>query len=75
MKESIVVSCLTPSFSIITDGKIVLATTCKKISSTLSTLKILTASFESNMDSHLHFELLKDGEYLDPKIYLNAKNI
>lgn len=29
-----------------------------------------TASFESNMDSHLHFELLKDGEYLDPNIYL-----
>ena len=29
-----------------------------------------TASFESSMDCHLHFELLKDGEYLDPKIYL-----
>ena len=29
-----------------------------------------TASFESNMDCHLHFELLKDGEYLDPSIYL-----
>ena len=29
-----------------------------------------TASFESSMDSHLHFELLKDGEYLDPNIYL-----
>ncbi len=29
-----------------------------------------TASFESNMESHLHFELIKDGEYLDPKIYL-----
>lgn len=29
-----------------------------------------TASFESNMESHLHFELLKDGEYLDPTIYL-----
>lgn len=29
-----------------------------------------TASFESNMESHLHFELLKDGEYLDPSIYL-----
>lgn len=29
-----------------------------------------TASFESNMESHLHFELLKDGEYLDPNIYL-----
>jgi len=29
-----------------------------------------TAAFESNMESHLHFELLKDGEYLDPGIYL-----
>ena len=29
-----------------------------------------TASFESGMQSHLHFELLKDGEYLDPTIYL-----
>ena len=29
-----------------------------------------TAAFESSMESHLHFELLKDGEYLDPTIYL-----
>ena len=29
-----------------------------------------TASFESNMECHLHFELIKDGEYLDPTIYL-----
>ena len=29
-----------------------------------------TAAFESSMESHLHFELLKDGEYLDPSIYL-----
>lgn len=29
-----------------------------------------TASFESSMECHLHFELLKDGEYLDPAIYL-----
>jgi len=29
-----------------------------------------TAAFENNMESHLHFELLKDGEYLDPTIYL-----
>lgn len=29
-----------------------------------------TASFESEMECHLHFELLKDGEYLDPTIYL-----
>ena len=29
-----------------------------------------TAAFESNMECHLHFELLKDGEYLDPTIYL-----
>lgn len=29
-----------------------------------------TASFESSMPCHLHFELLKDGEYLDPTIYL-----
>ena len=29
-----------------------------------------TGSFESNMECHLHFELLKDGEYLNPSIYL-----
>jgi len=29
-----------------------------------------TAAFESNMECHLHFEILKDGEYLDPTIYL-----
>ena len=29
-----------------------------------------TASFESEMECHLHFELLKDGEYLDTSIYL-----
>ena len=29
-----------------------------------------TASFESKMEYHLHFELLCDGEYLDPAIYL-----
>ena len=29
-----------------------------------------TASFESSMECHIHFELLKDGEYLDPNIYL-----
>lgn len=29
-----------------------------------------TASFESEMECHLHFELLKDGEYVDPSIYL-----
>lgn len=29
-----------------------------------------TAAFESSMEGHLHFELLKDGEYLDPSIYL-----
>lgn len=29
-----------------------------------------TASFESSMECHLHFELLKDGEYLNPTIYL-----
>ena len=29
-----------------------------------------TASFESNMECHVHFELLKDGEYLNPNIYL-----
>lgn len=27
-----------------------------------------TAAFESNMECHVHFELLKDGEYLDPTI-------
>ena len=31
-----------------------------------------TAAFESNMDYHLHFELLKDGEFLDPSIYLKG---
>ena len=29
-----------------------------------------TAAFESSMECHLHFELLKDGEYVDPTIYL-----
>ncbi|MCI8273430.1 MAG: peptidoglycan DD-metalloendopeptidase family protein [Clostridia bacterium] len=29
-----------------------------------------TASFESNMESHLHFEVIKNGEYLDPTIYI-----
>ena len=29
-----------------------------------------TAAFESNIECHVHFELLKDGEYLDPTIYL-----
>ncbi len=29
-----------------------------------------TAAFESEMECHLHFELLKDGEYLDPSIHL-----
>lgn len=29
-----------------------------------------TASFESSMESHIHFEMVKDGEYLDPSIYL-----
>ncbi len=29
-----------------------------------------TAAFESSMECHLHFELIKDGEYLNPTIYL-----
>lgn len=29
-----------------------------------------TAAFESSMETHLHFEIMKDGEYVDPKIYL-----
>ena len=29
-----------------------------------------SAVFEVAQDNHLHFELLKDGEYLDPTIYL-----
>ena len=29
-----------------------------------------TAAFESSMECHLHFELLKDGEFLDPNIYI-----
>ncbi len=29
-----------------------------------------TAAFESEMECHLHFEVLKDGEYVDPSIYL-----
>lgn len=28
-----------------------------------------TAAFESNMECHLHFELLRNGEYLNPAIY------
>lgn len=31
-----------------------------------------TAAFESSMEYHLHFELLKDGEYLDPSIYIKT---
>lgn len=30
-----------------------------------------TASFEVSDDYHLHFELLKDNEYLDPTIYID----
>ena len=30
-----------------------------------------TASFESEDECHLHFELLKDNEYLDPTIYVS----
>lgn len=29
-----------------------------------------TAAFESNMECHLHFEIMQDGKYLDPNIYL-----
>lgn len=29
-----------------------------------------TAVFESGMECHLHFEIMKDGEYLDPTLYL-----
>lgn len=29
-----------------------------------------TASFESEIECHLHFEIIKDGEYVDPTIYL-----
>lgn len=29
-----------------------------------------TAAFESSMETHLHFEIMKDGEYVDPTIYL-----
>lgn len=29
-----------------------------------------TATFESEMEEHLHFELIKDGEYMDPAIYI-----
>ena len=29
-----------------------------------------TAAFESEMECHLHFEVLKNGEYVDPSIYL-----
>lgn len=29
-----------------------------------------TASFEALDDSHLHFEMTKDGEYVDPNIYI-----
>ena len=30
-----------------------------------------SAAFEISDDYHLHFELLQDGEYLDPTIYMN----
>lgn len=29
-----------------------------------------TATFEIADDTHLHFEILKDGEYLDPELYI-----
>ena len=29
-----------------------------------------TASFEIMDESHLHFEMMKDGEYLDPELYI-----
>jgi len=29
-----------------------------------------TATFEIADDAHLHFEILKDGEYLDPELYI-----
>ena len=29
-----------------------------------------TSSFEALDDSHLHFEMTKDGEYVDPNIYI-----
>ena len=29
-----------------------------------------TAAFESEMECHLHFELLQNGEYVDPSMYL-----
>lgn len=29
-----------------------------------------TATFESEMEEHLHFELIKDGEYMNPAIYI-----
>ncbi|MBR3696745.1 MAG: M23 family metallopeptidase [Clostridia bacterium] len=29
-----------------------------------------SASFEVSDDPHLHFEIMKDGEYLNPTLYL-----
>ena len=29
-----------------------------------------TATFESKDESHLHFEILKDNEQVDPKLYV-----
>ena len=29
-----------------------------------------TATFEIADDPHLHFEILKDGEYVDPNLYI-----
>ena len=29
-----------------------------------------SASFEVSDDPHLHFEIIKDGEYLNPTLYL-----
>ncbi|MCK9218024.1 MAG: M23 family metallopeptidase [Firmicutes bacterium] len=34
-----------------------------------------TALWEIAEDAHLHFEVLKDGAYLDPKIYLPKKSL
>jgi murein DD-endopeptidase MepM/ murein hydrolase activator NlpD len=34
-----------------------------------------SASFESSDEAHLHFEIIKNGEYVDPNIYVNYSTV
>lgn len=59
--QTVYANLLTAEF--VTSGEIV------KSGQTLGTVGN-TATFETLDDSHLHFEIIKNGEYLDPSIYI-----